>query len=66
MPTTPPPSETCPRTTGYVTPLEGFALKHVKQVSPINEKQREYLTARFSIGHESDKKDDAEIVATEM
>ena len=60
-----PPSETCPRTTGYVTPPEGFALKQVKQAQRFNEKQREYLTARFSIGQESDK-DDAEIVATEM
>lgn len=40
-------------------------LKQVKQAQRFNEKQREYLTARFSIGQESDK-DDAEIVATEM
>ena len=66
VPTIPPPSETCPRTTGYVTPPKGFALKQVKQASRFNEKQLEYLTARFSIGQESDKKDDAEIVATEM
>ena len=66
VPTIPPPSETCPRTTGYVTPPEGFALKQVKQASRFNEKQREYLPARYSIGHESGKKDDAEIVATEM
>ena len=63
LPTIPPPSETCPRTTGYVTPPEGFALKQVKQASRFNEKQREYLPARYSIGQESDKKDDAEIVA---
>ena len=65
VPNISPPSETCPRTTGYVTPPEGFALKQVKQAQLFNEKQREYLTARFSIGQESDK-DDAEIVATEM
>ena len=31
VPTVPPHSETCPRTTGYITSPEGFALKQVKQ-----------------------------------
>ena len=66
VPTIPLPPETCPRNTGYVTPLEGFALKQVKKAYRFNEKQREYLTARFTIGQESGKKVDAEIVATEM
>ena len=66
MPTIPLPPETCPRSTGYVTLPEGFALKQVKKVYRFNEKQREYLTARFTIGQESGKKVDAEIVATEM
>ena len=66
VPTIPLPPETCPRNTGYVTPPEGFALKQVKKAYRFNEKQREYLTARFTIGQESGKKVDAEIVATEM
>ncbi|CAH3117617.1 unnamed protein product [Porites lobata] len=66
VPTIPLPPETCPRNTGYVTPLEGFALKQVKKAYRFNEKQREYLTARFTIGQESGKKVDAGIVATEM
>ena len=45
---------------------EGFALKQVKKAYWFNEKQRGYLTARFTIGQESGKKVDAEIVATEM
>ena len=44
MPTIPLPPETCPRSTGYVTLPEGFALKQVKKVYRFNEKQREYLT----------------------
>ena len=66
MPTIPLPPETCPRNTGYVTPPEGFALKQVKKSYRFNEKQQEYLTARFTIGQESGKKVDAENVATEM
>ena len=62
MPTIPLPPETCPRSTGYVTLPEGFALKQVKKVYRFNEKQREYLT----VGQESGEKVDAEIVATEM
>ena len=54
VPTIPLPPETCPRSTGYVTLPEGFALKHVKKVYRFNEKK------------ESGKKVDAEIVATEM
>ena len=65
-PTTPLPPETCPRSTGYLIPPEGFALKQAKKVYRFNEKQREYLTARFTIGQESGKKVDTEIVATEM
>ena len=42
MPTIPLPPETCPRSTGYVTPPEGFALKQVKKAYWFNEKQREY------------------------
>ena len=44
VPTIPLPPETCPRSTGYVTLPEGFALKQVKKVYRFNEKQREYLT----------------------
>ena len=66
VPTIPLPPETCPRNTGYVTPPEGFALKQVKKSYRFNEKQQEYLTARFTIGQESGKKVDAENVATEM
>ena len=66
VPTIPLPPETCPRSTGHVTQPEGFALKQVKKVYRFNEKQREYLTARFTIGQESGKKVDEEIVATEM
>ena len=65
-PTTPLPPETCPRSTGYLIPPEGFALKQAQKVYRFNEKQREYLTARFTIGQESGKKVDAEIVATEI
>lgn len=66
VPTIPLLPETCPRSTGYVTPSEGFALKQVKKAYRFNEKQREYLTARFTIGQESGKKVDAEMVATDM
>ena len=66
VPTIPLPPETCPHSTGYVTPPEGFALKQVKKAYRFNEKQREYPTARFTIGQESGKKVDAEMVATEM
>ena len=38
VPTIPLPPETCPRSTGYVTPPEGFALKQVKKVYRFNEK----------------------------
>ena len=44
VPTIPLPPETCPRSTGYATLPEGFALKQVKKVYRFNEKQREYLT----------------------
>ena len=50
MPIIPLPPETCPRSTGYVTPPEGFALKQVKKAYWFNKKQREYLTAGFTIG----------------
>ena len=40
VPTIPLPPETCPRSTGYVTLPEGFALKQVKKVYRFNEKQR--------------------------
>ena len=46
--------------------LVRFLFKTSKESLPFNEKQREYLTARFTIGQESGKKVDAEIVATEM
>ena len=39
VPTIPLPPETCPRSTGYVTLPEGFALKQVKKVYRFNEKQ---------------------------
>lgn len=60
MPTIPLPPESCPRST------EGFAFKQVKKAYRFNEKQREYLTVRFTIKQESGKKVDAEMVATEM
>lgn len=44
------------RNTGYVTPPEGFALKQVQKAYRFNKKQREYLTARFTIGQESGKR----------
>lgn len=60
VPTIPQPPETCPRRT------EGFAFKQVKKAYRFNEKQREHLTARFTIKQESGKKFEAEMVATEM
>ena len=66
VPTIPLISETCSRTAACVTPPEGFALKQVKKAYRFNEKQREYLTARFNIGQESGRKLDANIVASEM
>ncbi|CAH3108338.1 unnamed protein product, partial [Pocillopora meandrina] len=56
VPTIPLPPETCPRSSGCVTPPEGFALKHVKKAYWFNEKQREYLTVRFTIRQGSGKR----------
>lgn len=66
MQTIPLPPETCLRSSGCVTPPEGFALKHVKKAYWFNEKQREYLTVRFTIRQGSGRRVYAEIVATEM
>ena len=66
VPIIPLPPETCPRSSGCVTPPEGFALKHVKKAYWFNEKQREYLTVRFTIRQGSGRRVYAEIVATEM
>ncbi|PFX27086.1 hypothetical protein AWC38_SpisGene8242 [Stylophora pistillata] len=66
VPTIPLPPETCPRSTGYVKPSEGFALKQVKKAYRFNEKQRECLSVRFTIKRGSGKNVDAKMVATEM
>ena len=66
VPTIPLPPETCPRSSGCVTPPEGFALKHIKKAYWFNEKRREYLTVRFTIRQGSGRRVYAKIVATEM
>ena len=48
------------------SPAEGWALKEVKKAYRFNERQKEYLQAKFYIGQTTGRKLDPEVVAKEM